>query len=400
MYNYHKTGMLIIIVLAIGMLAGCGKDDALTVSNTSIAVATQTAEKGMLSINGSFIGTVSSENRANVIAQVSGVVESVNVSVGDPVEAGELLCQIDDSAVQHNIESAQAGYESAVAGYETATANYSPSNDASSLENKVRLARQNADNMRQLFQEGAVSQAQLDNAIDGQIEAEAALKTAQAGIDTAQAAMQSAEAGVNAARYQVSLYQLTAPISGIVDAVNATEHNLLPSGTVALMISDPDSRSVVFYVSDQVKAQMTEGNAVTVRYNGTEYQGTVHEVGKAIDMTTGLFGIKAVLQGASDLPIGVTVELTTVTQIAEDQILVPYDALYFENGKAYVYVVEDSKAVKRDVTVALYDAVTAAIQDGLTVGETVITSWSSTLKDGVAVSTDSSQALEESDMMQ
>ncbi|MBS7526884.1 efflux RND transporter periplasmic adaptor subunit [Fusibacter paucivorans] len=400
MNNYHKIGVFFMIILTIMMLAGCGKDDALAVSNAAISVATQKTAIGTLAIDGTYIGTVSSENSANVIAQVSGVVEAVNVSVGESVTAGALLCQLDDSAVQHSLASSEAGYESAVAGYNTATAHYAPDDTDSSLENKVRLARQNTENMQALFQDGAVSQAQLDGAIDTQIEAEAALKSAKAGIETAQAAMQSAQAGVDSARYQISLYQLTAPISGVIDSINATVNNLMPSGTVAMTITDPDSRSVVFYVSDKVRAHLAEGNAVAVQYNGSEYMGTVSEVGMAVDMAAGLFRVKAFLQGAADLPNGATVELTTVTETAKDQILVPYDALYFENGAAYVYVVEDSKAVKRDVTVTLYDATTAAIQTGLTVDEVVITSWSSTLKDGVAVSADASQALEESDVMQ
>ena len=79
-------------------------------------------------------------------------------------------------------------------------------------------------------------------------------------------------------------------------------------------------------------------------------------------------------------------ELTTTAYSQSNAILVPSDALYFESGdSSYVYVVENGTAVRRNVTVGLYDNETTAITGGLDVGEEVITTWSAGLRDGVPV---------------
>ena len=69
----------------------------------------------------------------------------------------------------------------------------------------------------------------------------------------------------------------------------------------------------------------------------------------------------------------------------EDAVLVPSDALYFEDGDAYVFLLRDGTAVRVPVTIGLYTTDTIAITQGLTPGDQVITSWSASLKDGAPV---------------
>jgi RND family efflux transporter MFP subunit len=401
MKMYPKMKIILVAFFVATAIAGCSGNDALAVSDATITVETQRATVGTLALESQYIGTIASENEAQVIAQVSGVVEAVHVKVGDRVKVGTLLCQMDDTTAQYTLESSKAGYESAVAGYGSATAYGSDSSQGiSSLTSKVRLAQQNADNMAVLFQTGAISQAQLDSAQDSLLEAQAALKAANAGVDTAEAALQSAQTGVAAANYQTQLYQVTAPIDGVIDTVNVVANNMFAGGNIAFAISDPNSRTVIFYVSDQVWAQLTVGRAVIVNYNEKTYQGAVSEIGTAVDPATGLFKVKALLSNADDLPNGAIAAINMVTHTTDTALLVPYEALYFENNKAFVYIDKEGTAKKCFVTVESYNSETAAVKEGLIEGDAVITSWSSALKDGVAVRSNTSQALEENDVSQ
>ena len=76
---------------------------------------------------------------------------------------------------------------------------------------------------------------------------------------------------------------------------------------------------------------------------------------------------------------------TTTAHRTAGAVLVPSDAMFFEDGVAYVYVVQDGKAVRTDVTIGLYTADQIAVTAGLTPGNEVITTWSSSLRDGVDV---------------
>ena len=106
-----------------------------------------------------------------------------------------------------------------------------------------------------------------------------------------------------------------------------------------------------------------------------------------MDAQVGQFRVKAIIDGAQDLPDGLAVELTTTAHQVTGAVLIPSDAMFFESGVSYVYVVQDGKAVRSDVTIGLYTADTIAVTSGLTLGDEVITTWSSSLRDGVSVQT-------------
>ena len=187
--------------------------------------------------------------------------------------------------------------------------------------------------------------------------------------------------------YVPSLYEVTYRPDGVVEAVNVTQNNFAASGQVAFVISNGNNKTVTFYVTDSVRQTLTPGQAVTVTYNGQSYEGAVTEIGGVVDAQVGQFRVKAIIDGAQDLPDGLAVELTTTAHQVTGAVLIPSDAMFFESGVSYVYVVQDGKAVRSDVTIGLYTADTIAVTSGLTLGDEVITTWSSSLRDGVSVQT-------------
>ena len=365
-------------------LAGCQAEVEEPLLDTTVTVETAAAQPGDLSTQSTYIGTISAEGTASVVAMVSGNVEQVAVSVGDTVSAGDLLCRFDDESARLSLQNAQAAVNSAQEGYNSALANYGGA-DLPVLREQLRQAQSNYDNTQALFEIGAASQIEVDQAYQALLSAQAGLEAAQASLNSAQAGIQSAQVGVASAQYQLTLYNLTAPISGVVEAVNVTENNFASSGTAAFVISNGSNKTVTFYVTDSVRQTLTPGQAVTVNYNGQTYEGAITEIGGVVNAQVGQFQVKAVIDGAQDLPDGLSVELTTVAHQTNGAILIPSDAMFFENGVAYVYVVQDGKAVRTDVAIGLYTADEIAVTDGLLPGDEVITTWSASLRDGVDV---------------
>lgn len=365
-------------------LAGCQEQVEEPVMDTTVTVETTAAQLGDLSTQSTYIGTISAEGTASVVSMVSGNVEQVAVSVGDTVSAGDLLCRFDDESARLSLQNAQAAVSSAQESYNSAVANYGGI-DLPLLQEQLRLAQDNYDDTQALLAIGAASQAEVDQAYQALLSAQAGLEAARASLSSAQAGIQSAQVGVESAQYQLSLYNLTAPISGVVEAVNVTENNFAASGTAAFVISNGNNKTVTFYVTDSVRQTLTPGQAVTVNYNGQTYEGAVTEIGGVVNAQVGQFQVKAVIDGAQDLPDGLAVELTTTAHQATGAILIPSDAMFFENGVAYVYVMQDGTAVRTDVTIGLYTADEIAVTAGLSQGDEVITTWSSSLRDGAAV---------------
>ena len=362
-------------------LAGCAEEKEPMLDRT-VTVETTAAQTGELSTESTYIGTISAEGTASVVSLVSGNVEEVMVSVGDTVSAGDPLCRIDDESARLALQNAQAAYQSAQESYNSAQAGYGGSD---LLEEQLRLAQDNYEDTQHLFEMGAASQAEVDQANQALLSAQAGVEAARAGLSSARAGIQSAQVGVNSAQYQLSLYNMTAPISGVVEAVNLTLNNFAASGTVAFVISNGSNKTVTFYVTDQVRQTLTAGQEVSVVSDGRTYQGAVTEISGVVDAATGLFKVKAVINEAQSLPDGLAVELTTTAYRSSGAILIPSDAVYFDEGNAYVYVAQDGTVVRTEVTVGLYTADTIAVTSGLTAGDEVITTWSAGLKDGAPI---------------
>ena len=362
-------------------LAGCAEEKEPMLDRT-VTVETTAAQTGELSTESTYIGTISAEGTASVVSLVSGNVEEVMVSVGDTVSAGDPLCRIDDESARLALQNAQAAYQSARESYNSAQAGYGGA-DLPVLEEQLRLAQDNYEDTQHLFEMGAASQAEVDQANQALLSAQAGVEAARAGLSSARAGIQSAQVGVNSAQYQLSLYNMTAPISGVVEAVNLTLNNFAASGTVAFVISN--NKTVTFYVTDQVRQTLTAGQEVSVVSDGRTYQGAVTEISGVVDAATGLFKVKAVINEAQSLPDGLAVELTTTAYRSSGAILIPSDAVYFDEGNAYVYVAQDGTVVRTEVTVGLYTADTIAVTSGLTAGDEVITTWSAGLKDGAPI---------------
>ena len=382
--SMNRTRSALLCCALVLALSGCQEQVEEPVLDTTVTVETTAVQTGDLSTQSTYIGTISAEGTASVVAMVSGNVEQVAVSVGDTVTAGDLLCRFDDESARLSLQNAQAAVSSAQESYNSAVANYGGA-DLPLLQEQLRLAQDNYDDTLALLEIGAASQAEVDQAHQTLLSAQAGVEAARASLNSAQAGIRSAQVGVESAQYQLSLYNLTAPISGVVEAVNVTENNFAASGTAAFVISNGSNKTVTFYVTDSVRQTLTPGQAVSVDYNGQTYEGAVTEIGGVVNAQVGQFQVKAVIDGAQDLPDGLSVQLTTVAHQANGAIVIPSDAMFFEDGVAYVYVMQDGKAVRTDVTIGLYTADEIAVTDGLLPEDQVITTWSSSLRDGVDV---------------
>lgn len=202
--------------------------------------------------------------------------------------------------------------------------------------------------------------------------------------DAASAAqLQQASVGIDSAQMQLDFCTVTAPISGIVEAVNVEKNGMASAGNPAYIISNKESMTVTFNVTEQAKNTLAIGDHVTVERNDAVYDGTITEIGTMAGQQTKLFQIKASVAGASDsLPNGVSVKVYATTQKEDGKLIVPYDSLYFSAGDAYVYCVENNVIVKTPVTVGLMNDTQAVIEEGLSEDSLIIDNWSSKLRDG------------------
>lgn len=200
------------------------------------------------------------------------------------------------------------------------------------------------------------------------------------------AQLDQANVGLESAQYQMDMYTIKAPISGQIESISVEKDTMASAGNPAYVISNKNSMTVTFNVAEKAKNELKVGDAVEVERGGETFAGTITEVGTMAGPQTRLFQVKASVIGAGDkLPSGVSVKVHATTQREQSGLVIPYDAVYFSAGDAYVYCVENGKLVKTPITVGLMNDNEVSVEDGLNAESQVVTTWSSKLRDGAEV---------------
>ena len=287
-----------------------------------------------------------------------------------------------------------AGYSPADIGegrMDSSVANYA--SQIASLKSQASTLESNVKSMDSNISSAETSRATTADSIDfyednlKNAQTQYGIQTGQAYQDTAAALanqIASTDLGIASARLQLENYVLTAPISGQIEQKNVDDYGMVSAGNPVYVISNKDTMTVTFYVSEMVRNQLVLGERVTLERNGQTWTAAVTQTGQSVDARTGLFEIKAMVEG-SDLANGVTVKIYADTAKAVDALLIPYDAVYYQGEQAYVYCVENDILVKTPVETGLYDDDTVEITDGLTKDSVVVHTWSSQLADGTKV---------------
>ena len=361
------------------------------------------------------------DQKKTATSQVSSTqttVDQLTESLGVQNEAVQ-AAQAEVDAAQKALDDAKAAGESETAG-EGEDGAETPAPDTSAQQKALELAQANLDAAKSkveatssqlaIAKQGlSTAQAALNSIESGKTQLKSGIEQLKDGKDTIQdnlntaeqtysitqnevypetdatyaAQLQAASVGVDSAKMQLDFYTVKAPISGVVEAANVKKEDMAAAGNPAYIISNKDSMTVTFNVTENAKNTMNEGDHVTVERNGETFDGTITEIGTMAGQQTKLFQVKATIPGAGDkLPNGVSVKVSATTEKEDGNTLVPFDALYFSGGDAYVYCVVDNKLVRTSVTVGLMDDDHAIIEEGLDADSLVVSNWSSKLRNG------------------
>ena len=341
--------------------------------------------------------------KANVVAKQQAL-----------IEAEAELKALEDASANSNSGSASTGMEGGENGSAGGEEGQNPAAGVDAL--KLQEAKTKVANAQlELTQaQGTLSDAQsgLSQVQSGKSQLESALETAKTQKETLKenlktteetyeitknevypetdatysAQLAQANVGLESAQYQLDMYTVKAPISGQIESVSVEKDSMASAGNPAYVISNKDSMTVTFNVAEKAKDELKVGDAIEIEHGGETFPGTITEMGTMAGAQTKLFQVKAAVIGAGDkLPNGVSVKVHATTQREQSGLVIPYDAVYFSAGDAYVYCVEDGKLVKTPITVGLMNESEVSVEDGLNAESQVVTTWSSKLRDGAEV---------------
>ncbi|MDY3905650.1 MAG: efflux RND transporter periplasmic adaptor subunit [Lawsonibacter sp.] len=362
-------------------LSACGGEESSTSGSqeetAGVAVQVKEVTAGDISTENKVSGKVVADNEHTVMVATSAKCTAVYVEAGDVVQAGDKICTLDLASTLASYNAANISYSSAVQSYQDQKAIF---------DKQIQLAQDNVNNLKQLFEIGAASQLEID-------QAELSLQQAQAGRDSTLAQL---EAGMQS--YKSNVEQLAAvlenvdaggnviaPASGTLVSLSAVENGFVSPSMPVAVIDGVDQMKVQVSVSEALVPKLAIGDEADVSVSAVEasFVGTIRSVEQAANMQTKLYTVTlSVPTEVGGLMAGMFADVTFRTDTSANTIVVPTEAILTSGDVQYVYVVEDGVARYVEVTTGLTGTGVTEVLTGLTPGQQLVTVGQSYLADG------------------
>ena len=284
-------------------------------------------------------------------SRVSGLVKRIYANVGDFVERGQIIAELDSAELQAKYNQARASRRNAAANFDYA---------------KLDLARQ-----KSLIQKKHISQNQVD--------------LAEKAFDVAKAQMEQARANLEYARVQLDYTKITAPISGIVASVSTQEGETVAASFAAptfVTIIDLERLEVWAYVDETDIGRIKEGQPATFSvdtYGNIDFKGMVTAIYPKAVIQDNVVNYVVTLKITDHLGKTLRPEMSAKVSIflktRKGVLTIPLSAIRRERGQRFVTVMVNGKPVARKVETGWTTGGMIEVTKGLEEGDTVVVSF-------------------------
>jgi len=283
----------------------------------------------------------------NVGSRISGTVVHLSVAVGDRVEVGELLAELDRTALEAAVDQARA--------------------DLALVKPRLDLAESTLERRRALVASGLMSNEELDVALR-----DVAVETAQ---------LQASEARLRSALIVLGYTRITAPIAGVVADVTTREGETVAadfSAPTFVTLVDLDRLEVLAYVDETDIGRVFVGQPATFTvdtYAGVEFSAKVTAIQPKAEIQGSVVNYVVRLEFDRGEGFVLRPEMTAhgrlLVEQREDALAVPRRALRRSEGRQYVVVRRAEQWVEQDVRTGWRSGSFVEILSGLAEGDTL-----------------------------
>jgi membrane fusion protein (multidrug efflux system) len=361
-------GRAALTVLGVAILAGC--KPASTDSPAPPAVKVAAVTRGDPTIYQEWIGTLDGFVNAQIRAQITGYLLAQDYHEGDRIKKGDLLFEIDARPFHAALDHANGMLEQA----------------------EARFGKTQLDVKRYapLVKDKAISQEEFDNAVQGNLEAEAAVVSAKAEVEQAQ--------------LNLEFTKIVSPIDGVPSFAKAQIGDLVGQSSGELTtVSTIDPIKAYFSVTEQEYVDFTRNfttdsarseqikhvEAELILPDGTAYpfKGKIVALDRSVGLTTGALRVEALFPNPNNaLRPGQFARVRVKADSKPDTVLAPCRAISELQGSYQVAVLDaDNKVHIQPVQIGERSGNQFVIENGLRPGERVVVEGLQKVREGATV---------------
>lgn len=325
------------------------------------AVLTEPVTRGDIENAVTAVGTLEALKSVDAGAQVSGQLKALHVEIGDRVERGDLIAEIDPATIENRMEinRAELAYLEA---------------QRAAKQAQLAFRQANLDRQKNLVAGNTASKATLD-------QAEAELAAAAADLRAVEAQIRKQQATLAGDAVDLGYTKIYAPMAGTIAANPAKEGQTLNATQTAptiVTIADLSTMTVRAEVSEADVGKLTIGMDAyftLLGQPGKRFTGKLRQIQPQPTTENNVVLYNALFDVANpdgELMMAMSAQVFFVEAAARDVLLVPSGAVRLKGDKAEVTVVSASGATEtRGVEPGIRNRVSTEIRSGLEEGERV-----------------------------
>ena len=297
------------------------------------------------------------DKTAHVVPRIPGVVRSVVKTLGDKVQAGEVL------AVIHSRELAdyKAGYLAA--------------------REKIELAEKMYEREKTLWEQKITAEQEYLNAKRDVADARIELRSAEQKLHALEFSEEYLKNLPNYSEESFIVYEVTAPIDGTIIEKHITIGEVLKEDTEPFIIANLNNVWVNVNIHQKELPRIKQGQKAIVKTEHAQGQGIVSYVSSVVDKNSRTALARIILPNETgQWRPGTFATANIFLENTECNVVVPKDSIISMEGKSFIFIPEDEGYKAIEVQMGRMNGMYAEIISGLEQGQMYVASGAFTLK--------------------
>jgi len=384
-------------ISVLAAVAACSKSSsaqARAADGAPTSVQVQAVREDVVRRNVDIVGTLAAADEVVVSAETDGTVSRILADLGDRVQAGQPLVELDREKRQYSLDQQKATHARALANYGAAESGQLPpieqTPDVQKAAAELEQAKQTYERTLMLQQRQLVAQQLLDDA-------KATLQAKQAGYDSAlqndrnlRAEIDVANASMKLADRQLRDTFIRAPFDGYVQKRLVSQGELVKAQAPVMSVVRIDPMKVEAEIPERMAPWIKTGSPIAVNvdaYPDRTFTGSLTRISPAVNTQTRAFSFEGRIPNSDGLlKPGTFARVHIETAREEKVVTVPYASLQYRYGVNRVFVVNGDALAVRELKVGDRLGDRIEVLSGVKSGDRIAASDIEKLVDGMKVS--------------
>jgi HlyD family secretion protein len=315
-------------------------------------------------------GTLEPRVRVTISPKISGRINEILADQGEGVSKGDVLVKLNNDELTQQVEIAQATLAASQAAVDRLKT------DRVRAVAVAGQAKKEYQRIQQLISQSAITESELDKAVESVAIADAGLARTDAAIVEGQQQVLAAEKTLAYHRARLADTEITAPFDGLIVQRQRDPGDVVVPGSPILQLVSLEQLWISAWIDETEMADIDIGQPARVVFRSEperSYPGEVNRLGKEADRETREFIVDVhVIELPKNWAVGQRAEVYIETARKADVTLLPAALVQWQSDTSGVYVRQGDRATWRPLELGLRSREAIEVIEGLQADDMVV----------------------------